>query len=52
MIAALQRLQTVKLDASMKKDSLASMKIFGIPGSIFATHPPLEKRIGALSQLG
>jgi len=47
MIAALERLSANRrmYDA---EPSLAAFKISGGPGALFATHPPLEKRIAAL----
>jgi len=47
MIAALERLASNQrmYDA---EPALAAFKISGGPGALFATHPPLEKRIAAL----
>jgi heat shock protein HtpX len=48
MIAALRRLQTTKQLVDNSEPALATLKISGKWGSLFATHPPLELRIQAL----
>jgi heat shock protein HtpX len=52
MIRALQRLQA-EMNAGLESSMPSSMKAFGISGGVknlFASHPPLEARIQALSE--
>jgi heat shock protein HtpX len=50
MIAALQRLAGQQRMISTDHPAVASLKISGGIGHLFATHPPLQKRIAALQQ--
>ena len=53
MIAALKRLQSTSQLVDNRNASLASFKIAGGKGLVrlFASHPPLEERIGALERM-
>jgi heat shock protein HtpX len=53
MIAALRRLQATSQLVDNRNASLASFKIAGGKGLVrlFASHPPLEERIGALERM-
>jgi heat shock protein HtpX len=48
MIGALKRLQETQQLVDNSHPALANFKIAGGPGSLFASHPPLEVRIAAL----
>lgn len=48
MVAALQRLASNQRRISNDQPALATLKISGGVGALFATHPPLEKRIQTL----
>jgi len=53
MIAALRRLQSTSQLVDNRNAALANFKIAGGKGwlSLFASHPPLEQRIGALERM-
>jgi len=50
MIAALKRLQLMQSDNAPLPDAIRAFGIRGNIGSLFSSHPPLEKRIEALQR--